>query len=117
MISGDLTRPSSHGSYSPVSAYGGRAMWSGTVAHRVTSPWQTRPSDFLWQRLYFRPLPHQHGSFALGSVEGAAVTVMRQGYGETATTPNVKNSASHKTRVHVGGRSITAGSGDPPERT
>lgn len=32
-----------------------------------------RPSVPLWQRLYLRPDPHQHGSFAAGSVCGAWV--------------------------------------------
>ena len=49
------------GSATPVSAYGGRAMWSGTARIGLTTPCSTRPSSGLWQRLYLRPLPHQHG--------------------------------------------------------
>ena len=38
-------------------------------------PGSTRPSLRLWHRLYFRPLPHQHGSLACGRVEGGLATV------------------------------------------
>jgi hypothetical protein len=52
-------------------------MVSGTLRIGVTTPGSTRPSDFLWQRLYLRPLPHQHASFAFGKMAGAvAVTDM-----------------------------------------
>ena len=37
----------------------------------LTTPGSTLPSVRLWQRLYFRPLPHQHGSLAWGSTAGA----------------------------------------------
>ena len=69
MTSGDLTRGSSHRTTSPVSAYGGRSMWSGTRASARPHPARRGPRA-LWQRLYLRPLPHQHRSFACGSVAG-----------------------------------------------
>src|SRR4029079_17468676 len=55
----------------PVSAYGGRPIVAGTVRIGDTTPGSTRPSDRLWQRLYLRPLPHQHGSLAWGNTTGA----------------------------------------------
>ena len=55
MISGDLTRPSSQASYSPVSAYGGRAMWSGTERIGVTSPWQHAALRLLVTALVLAP--------------------------------------------------------------
>jgi hypothetical protein len=45
-------------------------MCSGTARIGLTMPFNTRPSSGLWQRLYLRPLPHQHTSFADGSVFG-----------------------------------------------
>ena len=70
-------RGSSQATTSPVSAYDGRAIVSGTPRIGVTIPGSTRPSDFLWHRLYLRPLPHQHDSFAFGKMAGAvAVTDM-----------------------------------------
>ena len=53
-------------------------MDAGTDRIGVTNPGRIRPSDFLWQRLYLRPLPHQQASFAAGSVVGA-VTDMGSG--------------------------------------
>ena len=46
-------------------------MWSGTSRIGLIVPGSTRPSVRLWHRLYFRPLPHQHGSLAWGSTAGA----------------------------------------------
>jgi hypothetical protein len=46
-------------------------MDAGTDLIGLTNPGRMRPSDFLWQRLYLRPLPHQQASFAAGSVVGA----------------------------------------------
>src|SRR5262245_48885222 len=63
MISGDFTRGSAHRIGRPVSAYGGRAMCSGTDRIGLTTPGTTRPASGLWQRLYLRPLPHQQRSF------------------------------------------------------
>src|SRR3954447_24438243 len=71
ITSGVLTRGSSHRTTSPVSAYGGRPIVAGTVRIGDTTPGSTRPSDRLWQRLYLRPLPHQHGSLAWGNSTGA----------------------------------------------
>src|SRR5918994_1328759 len=50
-------------------------MWGGTVRIGETMPGSTRPSVRLWQRLYLRPLPHQHGSFACGNVPGGLAIV------------------------------------------
>ena len=69
MISGDFTLGSSHRSGTPVSAYGGRTMCSGTGRTGLTVPFTTRPSNCLWHRLYLRPLPHQHRSFERGGAE------------------------------------------------
>ena len=55
---------------SPVSAYGGRPMSAGTSRIGETAPGSTRPSTLRWHRLYLRPLPHQHRSFACGSAAG-----------------------------------------------
>src|SRR6478752_5568036 len=74
IVSGVLMRGSSQWTGMPDSAYGGRAMWSGTVRIGDTAPCSTRPSERLWQRLYLRPLPHQQGSFACGSRAGASTT-------------------------------------------
>ena len=46
-------------------------MEAGTDRIGDTNPGMIRPSVFLWQRLYLRPLPHQHTSFAAGNVDGA----------------------------------------------
>ena len=51
-------------------------MWSGTDRRGLTTPGSTRPSRGLWQRLYLRPLPHQHGSFAVGSTAGGVLSVV-----------------------------------------
>ena len=75
MISGGLIRGSSHGTTSPVSAYGGRSIESGTPGIGDTTPGSTRPSDRLWHRLYLRPLPHQQASFASGSTVGGWSTL------------------------------------------
>ena len=70
MISGVFTLDSAHLMGTPLSAYGGRPMWSGTGRRGLTMPCITRPSSGLWQRLYLRPLPHQHASLACGRVDG-----------------------------------------------
>ena len=72
--SGDLTRGSSQ--RADVAGVGVRRP--GDVRrHRCASaddpPGSTRPSVRLWQRLYLRPLPHQHGSLAWGSTAGGCV--------------------------------------------
>ena len=46
-------------------------MWAGTVSIGLTMPGRMRPSVPRWQRLYLRPLPHQQGSFEVGSRSGA----------------------------------------------
>ena len=48
-------------------------MCEGTARIGLTTPCSTRPSSGRWQRLYFRPLPHQQASLACGSVAGAWV--------------------------------------------
>lgn len=53
-----------------MSAYGGLPMWAGTVRMGLTMPGWMRPSVPLWQRLYLRPDPHQHGSLAVGRTAG-----------------------------------------------
>ena len=52
-------------------------------ASGLTTPGSTRPSERLWQRLYLRPLPHQHGSLACGRVVGGLASVLHRdpGYG------------------------------------
>lgn len=39
----------------------------------LTTPGWMRPSVPLWQRLYLRPDPHQHGSLAVGRTAGGWV--------------------------------------------
>ncbi len=48
-------------------------MWSGTERIGLMTPCSTRPSIGLWQRLYLRPLPHQHSSLASGGTVGGKV--------------------------------------------
>ena len=45
-------------------------MLSGTVLIGLIVPGSMRPSVVLWQRLYLRPLPHQHASLAAGRTAG-----------------------------------------------
>jgi hypothetical protein len=54
----------------PVSAYGGFTMCAGTESIGLIVPGSMRPSVVLWQRLYLRPLPHQHASLAAGRTAG-----------------------------------------------
>ena len=77
MISGVFTRPSSSRGTLPVSAYGGFAILAGTERIGLMTPCSIRPSVPLWQRLYLRPLPHQHGSFEAGSISGAVFIQQR----------------------------------------
>lgn len=61
-------------------------MWSGTLRVGLTIPGRTRPSSERWQRLYLRPLPHQHGSLEAGRAAGGVeLPVMAsEGYGAVA---------------------------------
>src|SRR5438874_13778843 len=60
-------------------------MCGGTVRLGLCRPGvmgaDEAPADAvpLWQRLYFRPLPHQHGSLAFSSRVGAVLTCSRVG--------------------------------------
>src|SRR5690606_41911812 len=58
----------------PVSAYGGRGMWSGTGRGGLILPGRTRSVLALWHRLYLRPLPHQQGSLAVGATTVVGLT-------------------------------------------
>jgi hypothetical protein len=49
-------------------------MLSGTVLIGLTKPGITLPCDALWQRLNFRPLPHQQGSFDLTDLRASSMT-------------------------------------------
>jgi hypothetical protein len=51
MISGDFTADSFQRVTSPVAAYPGLTMWSGTARMGETTPGSMRPSNPLWQRL------------------------------------------------------------------
>ena len=48
-------------------------MPGGTGRIGLTSWARMRPSSGLWQRLYFRPLPHQHKSFECRAIVGVAM--------------------------------------------
>src|SRR5205823_2325875 len=105
MISGDFTRGSAQRVTGP-SAYGGRRMWGGTVRSGLTRPGSTRPSIVLWQRLYLRPLPHQHGSFDLSAtVLVGAVTP--SSVGSRGAAPRTRGSRRRPVTVPTGSFTVT----------
>ena len=55
-------------------------MPAGTGRIGLTSWGTTRPSRGLWQRLYLRPLPHQHRSFERNTVVDVVGVAMAPGY-------------------------------------
>ena len=78
IVAASFTAGSARRWTTPVAAYGGRGMCGGTVRIGPTRPGRTRPPDALWQRLYLRPLPHQHGSLDLRTGLTTASSVRRR---------------------------------------
>ena len=106
MISGDLTRGSSHGTGTPVSAYGGRPMCSGTARIGDTTPGQHPALGALVAALVLAPAPAPARVVGLRQRRGC-VGERAHALQDTAVSRGPERAVAHSRRASTGRRAST----------